>query len=415
MHQQRFIKNRQYYKFCLYGFLKNLRFFEPFLVLFFLEKGLSFVEIGILYAVREIATNILEIPTGFLSDALGRRRTMMASFLFYILSFILFYVCQTFWFFVFAMTLFAVGEAFRTGTHKAMIFDYLKNNGWADQKVYYYGHTRSWSQFGSAISSLIAAGIVFYSSSFKYVFLFATLPYLLDLILIASYPKNLDGPINKLEKKGLFLRFQKLLKTFWITFNNREVLIIANNISLHTGYFKAIKDYLQPILQTYALSLPFLLFFADDKRSALVIGIIYFFIFLLTSFASRHAGKIAAYFNNLRTPLNVTLATGLLAGAISGMAYFLGCTGISIVIFILIYLIENLRKPIGTGHFASKVEEHILVIAFSAQSQLSTLWGALIAISMGIFVDWLGIGQGLFILSLLLLIISILFKLKKDN
>lgn len=413
MNQKRFIKNRQYYKFCLYGFLKNLRFFEPFLVLFFLEKSLSFVEIGVLYAVREIATNILEIPTGFLSDALGRRRTLMASFLFYIFSFILFYACHTFWLFIFAMILFAVGEAFRTGTHKAMIFNYLKNNGWSDQKVIYYGHTRSWSQFGSAISSLLAAGIVFYSGSYKYVFLIATLPYLLDLILIASYPKNLDGPINKLEKKGLYLRFQKLLKTFWITFKNREVLIIANNISLHTGYFKAIKDYLQPILQTYALSLPFILFFENEKKSALAIGIIYFFIFLFTSFASRHAGKIAAYFTDLQNPLNLTLALGLLAGIISGVAYFLGWSGLSIIFFVLIYFIENLRKPIGTGHFASNVEEQILVIAFSAQSQLSTLWGAVIAVSMGMFVDWLGIGQGLFVISFLLLLIGILFKLKK--
>ena len=39
-----FRKDLQYYKFCLYGFLKNLRFFEAFLILFFLEGGLSFFE-----------------------------------------------------------------------------------------------------------------------------------------------------------------------------------------------------------------------------------------------------------------------------------------------------------------------------------------------------------------------------------
>ena len=36
------------FRFSMYGFLKNLRFFEPFLVLFFRDAGLSFFQIGVL-------------------------------------------------------------------------------------------------------------------------------------------------------------------------------------------------------------------------------------------------------------------------------------------------------------------------------------------------------------------------------
>ncbi len=36
MTEKTFNKDLQFYKFCAYGFLKNLRFFEPFLMLFFL-------------------------------------------------------------------------------------------------------------------------------------------------------------------------------------------------------------------------------------------------------------------------------------------------------------------------------------------------------------------------------------------
>ena len=412
MKKQQFLKNTQYYKFCLYGFLKNLRFFEPFLVLFFLEKGMSFVQIGTLYAIREIATNFLEIPTGFLSDALGRRRTMMASFIFYIFSFIVFYAFNLFWHFALAMILFAVGEAFRTGTHKAMIFAYLKKNDWADQKVYYYGHTRSWSQIGSAISSLLAAGIVIYFGDYNFVFLAATLPYVLDFILIASYPKYLDGPTNKLEKNNLPLHFRRILKTFWATVKNPDTIKIANSLSLHTGYFKAIKDYLQPILQTFALSLPIFLLYEDKKRSALVIGVVYFIIYLLTSTASRNAGKIAAYFKNLQNPLNLTIAIGLIAGTMSGIFYYFSLPALAIAAFIFIYINENLRKPIGVGHFADNVEDHVLAVALSAQSQMGTLWSAITAIGIGTLADWLGIGMGLVVTSLALLLISILFKLK---
>ncbi len=72
-----FKKDLQYAKFSAYGFLKNLKLFEPFLILFLLDKGLSFTLIGTLYAYRELMSSLLEVPTGVIADAVGRRRTMV--------------------------------------------------------------------------------------------------------------------------------------------------------------------------------------------------------------------------------------------------------------------------------------------------------------------------------------------------
>jgi len=75
------------FRFSLYGFLKNQRYYDPFLILAFREKGLSFFQIGILYGFREICTNLFEIPSGALADLYGRRRAMIFSFCAYIVSF----------------------------------------------------------------------------------------------------------------------------------------------------------------------------------------------------------------------------------------------------------------------------------------------------------------------------------------
>ena len=80
------------YRFSVYGFLKNLRLFEPFIILLFREDGLSFLQIGLLYSIRDIATNFLEIPSGIYADAFGRRKSMLFSFSAYIVSFIVFYL-----------------------------------------------------------------------------------------------------------------------------------------------------------------------------------------------------------------------------------------------------------------------------------------------------------------------------------
>ena len=125
-------------RFSLYGFLKNQQYYEPFFLLALLAKGLSFFEYGLLIAFREIAINLLEIPSGALADVYGRRRCMILSFCSYIISFLIFGFGVALWQLCFAMFFFAVGEAFRTGTHKAMIFTWLRLQGRTDERTKIY-------------------------------------------------------------------------------------------------------------------------------------------------------------------------------------------------------------------------------------------------------------------------------------
>lgn len=408
-------KDIQYYKFCLYGFLKNLRFFEPFLYLFFLEKGLNFLEIGTLITVREITRNILEIPTGILADVMGRRRTMIFAFIFYILSFFIFYISTVYWLFIVAMLFFSFGDAFRTGTHKAMIFEYLKIKGWDNQKVFYYGNTRSWSQMGSAISSLIAAFIVFYSGSYKFIFLFSTIPYVFDLALMITYPKELDGKIQIFEGRKVKDNFRKVIKEVIHSFRDVRLFKAISNISVYSGFYRAVKDYLQPVLNTFVLALPVYFVLTKEQTSAMVIGGVYFIIYFLTSYASRKSGKISEKFKGLTRPLNLSLLIGLLFGVLSGIFYKQDISVmavLSIIIFIGIYIIENIRKPMGIAYVTELLNENILATALSTESQVKSVYAALLAPLIGLLADVFGIGIALLLVSAFLLVLIPLFWLK---
>ncbi|MFH2115343.1 MAG: MFS transporter, partial [Spirochaetota bacterium] len=391
---ERFERDLQYYKFCAYGFLKDLRFFEPFLLLLFLDKGLSYLQVGSLYALREVMINIVEIPSGIMADAMGRRRTMIMSFMAYIVSFGLFYFSDSYLTLLGAMAVFAFGDAFRTGTHKAMIFDYLKLKGWADQKTHYYGHTRSWSQRGAALSALIAAGLVFVNGSYAPVFLFTIIPYVLDLLLMISYPAVLDGPRHA-QRGALKDEFIHVMKSFISSFRNPAALRAIANQSLYTGYYKASKDYLQPMLKAFALGLPLFLDYADKERSALVIGVVYFFLYLATSYAAQSSGRFADHFSSLARPLNGTLFTGIGLGFLSGVAYALGLPALSILLYIGIYLLENLRKPMGIAYVSERMNQDALATALSAESQAETVFAAVIALALGFASDLWGPGLGI--------------------
>lgn len=412
---RKFEKDLHYAKFCAYGFLKNLRFFEPFLYLFFLEKGLSYLQIGTLITVREIVRNIFEIPSGIISDAFGRRRTMIASFTMYLLSFVVFYFSGTYGFLILAMIFFAVGDSFRTGTHKAMIFTWLEIRGWTDQKVDYYGHTRSWSQRGSALSSLLAAVIVFWSGQYRTAFLISGIPYLLDLLLMISYPAALEGPVRQTPEIRLKEEISRVFRQIFHSFRNLGNIRLLMNTSLYSGVFRAVKDYLQPVLAALAGMLAGKLagFSAAEKTSVLV-GVVYFFLYLGTARASKWSGKFSEYFNPLSVALNFTLLTGMIvlffAGGLSFLPY--PWKWLVLIPFLILFLLENVRRPVAVACISEALPGDILATTLSVESQTRSLVTALVAPALGFLIDKTGIGTGLLVLAIFLFLIYPLVYLK---
>ncbi len=408
-------KNLQYYKFSFYGFLKNLRFYESFFILFLLEKGVDYLKIGILYSIREITIMVMEIPSGLIADALGRKKTLISSFILYMISFTIFYFSQHYFLMIVAMLFFALADAMRSGVHKAMIFQYLKLKNQSNQKAEYYGHTRSWSQTGSAISSLIAGGIVFYSGSYKIIFAASVIPYLLDLILIWSYPAVLDGEPQTLEVNSIALRLRAVIKALIESFRSLVFIRSLTSLSLHTGYYKAVKDYIQPVIMAFALSIPIFTQMKDKQKTALTVGIIYFFIYLLTAWTSRHAGQFQKRFHNYARPMNLSIITGISVGIISGLLFFEHWYWAAILGFLIIMMTENLRKPVGVAYIAEQSNDEAMTSILSVQSQAQSLFSALIALLIGFTAQIAGPGIGISLSSLLILLLAPLYLLNNER
>ncbi len=381
-------RDSQFYRFAAYGFLKNLRFFDPFLILFFREMGLSFLQIGTLISVREVATNFLELPTGIIADLYGRRLSMVLSMVSYLSSFMIFYFFPGFYVYMIAMIAFAFGEAFRTGTHKAMILEYLRINEMTDMKVHYYGATRAASQFGSAINALIAAFLVFYSGSYKIVFLASALPYAANLVNLMLYPKELDGELRSGERR-------ETIKAFLGIFRNGDALKGVLNSSLYDAFFKVVKEYLQPILKALALGLPIMITFGEEQRTSVIVGIVYFVIYIATSYASKNAGRLSGKFGNEARALNYTYIFGAVLIIFSGLLQIFALQVLAVVIFFFLFILENFRRPINISYISDKIDHRTMASGLSVESQLKTLLMAIFAPLIGFMADKLGVGSAI--------------------
>ncbi|MBN1482122.1 MFS transporter [candidate division KSB1 bacterium] len=372
------------FRFSLYGFLKNQRYFEPFIILAFRQKGLDFAAIGILIGFREICINLLEIPTGAIADALGRRHSMIASFLAYIISFFVFGISAQLWMLFPAMFFFSVGEAFRTGTHKAMIFAWLEFNNRQDKKTEVYGFTRSWSKIGSAVSVIIAAVLMFFSNDYSKIFLFSIVPAVLNILNFLSYPDYVDGETKGRSMADIGTILWNTLKTAVTHKAMRRLLIESAN---YEGLFKTSKEYVQPIIKTVALAMPLLLGLQEDKRTAIMIGLVYVILYLLSSYASRHANAVVTFFRSEAQASSFLWFFNLCIYGFMAVGVLLRFNVLLILTFILYNVAQNIWRPILVGRVANLAKSERTATVLSVESQTSSLFVAVCAPLLGWAVD----------------------------
>jgi hypothetical protein len=142
----------------------------------------------------------------------------------------------------------------------------------------------------------------------------------------------------------------------------------------------------------------------------MVVGLLYFFIYLATSNASKMAAKFQD--KNKLNASSKTLLMGFLLGLLVGLFYLFDLWVMSLLAFVSIYLIENLRKPILTGMIADNVPNELLTSIISAQNLIRTLMSAMLALVFGVCADHFGIPIALITVSMILLAISLVINLK---
>ena len=373
-------------RFSLYGFLKNQRYFEPFIILFFLQRGLSFTQIGLLIGFRELCINLMEVPSGAFADLFGRRRCMVLSFAAYIASFALFGLSRSYAQFFAAMFFFAIGEAFRTGTHKAMIFTWLRLEGRLDEKTKVYGYTRSWSKIGSAVSTVVAVAIVWYAQDYTWVFFLAIIPYVVGLINFAGYPRELEGrPASRIRLRDVGTHLGKCIGDAARVRGLRRLVVES---MCFEGVYKAVEDYLQPVVKNMALLLPALAWVGEMRRSALLIGVVYLALYLGSAWASRGAHHLVERAGGETQGSRVLWKIAFATYAVLVPLLYFGMYRAAVVAFVLLAMVQNLWQPALISRFDAYAGEAEGATVLSIESQARAIATMIIAPVFGVAVDY---------------------------
>ena len=143
-----------------------------------------------------------------------------------------------------------------------------------------------------------------------------------------------------------------------------------------------------------------------------MVGIVYFFIYLLTSYASRNAHRVVKRVASLPKSINLTFLMGASLLLASGGFIQFKLQILSVVLFLGLYVVMNLRRPMMVAYISDKISHDVMATGLSVESQIRTLGAAVLAPFVGYLADAMGVGYALMVTGVIMLIISVMLRVR---
>lgn len=131
----------------------------PIVVLFYQENGLSMSQIFVLKSIYSIAMVATELPSGYLADVWGCRRTLLLGAILGTIGIIIYSFSSGFVSFIFAEIILGIGFSFVSGADSAMLYDSLKAENREDEYIKHEGRITSAGNFAEALAG-VAGGLL---------------------------------------------------------------------------------------------------------------------------------------------------------------------------------------------------------------------------------------------------------------
>ena len=135
----------------------------PIIVLFYEDNGLGLKEIFLLKSVYSIVLVALDIPTGYLADAWGRRNCLLTGCLVAFGGYICYSFSYTFGAFFIAEILLGIGQSLVSGADSALLYDTTLAHRRENEYLKYEGKVTMIGNFSEALAG-IAGGLLATSS-----------------------------------------------------------------------------------------------------------------------------------------------------------------------------------------------------------------------------------------------------------
>lgn len=376
-------------------FSKWFMLFMPIIVVFFQDNGLNMQQIFTLKAISAVTIVVMEIPSGYMADRLGRRMTLVLGALLNFAGFLAYSMAHGFGMFIVAELFIGLSMSFISGADSAMLYDSLQSlrrkNDYARQE----GRITAIGNFAEAGAGILGGFLAGISLRLPFIAQAGIAFIGIPVALLLTEPQ-IQAQLEKTTMRKIFntIRYSlvknKLLRAYIL------YSAFAGMTTLTLAWF------IQPYFTSIELPLEWF-------------GILWTALNLSVALTAFWAYKAERLLSPVKMLALITIVIGggfMLLGIIGGIA--------GIAILFGIYLIRGIATPVLKDYINRHTASDVRATVLSVRSFIIRIGFAIISPLLGWYTDHydlhtaLIIAGAIFTLSMLATLIGFYKVLKKE-
>ena len=344
----------------------------PVVVLFYQDNGMGMHDIFILKAIYSVAIVVMEIPSGWMADIWGRKKTLILGAILGSAGFLAYSFSYGFWAFAVAEIILGIGHSFVSGADSAMLFDSLKADNKTKEYTKQEGRITSIGNFAEAFAGILGGFLAAISLRTPFYFQFAVAAMAIPAALTLIEPKiHSTEHVHSIKKL-----VQNIRKTFAVNQNLRISILLSAVTGTATLTFAWL---VQPFFK--AIDLPVEMF-----------GIFWTALNLTVGVSSIFAHRVEIFLGKRYTLLIIImlLATG----------YFLAGIAITfwgVAFLFLFYLIRGIATPVLKNYINQYTESEVRATMLSVRNFIIRISFAVIGPLLGWITDNISLNYAFFL------------------
>ncbi len=217
------------WKIYFYKFLGEFYLVVPILIPYYEANRLNSTQIFTVQAAYALSVLLLEIPSGYLADVIGRKKTLILGAFFLPIGIGVYAFTHTFFSFILAEFILAIANSMRSGSDSAFIYDTLIQLKQESEYKKFEGKSFYYTRIGTALSSILGGLAALLSLHLPFYINIATSAMMLPIALSLIEPQR-----EKLKMKN---PLKDILRICWFSFTHRQLrqLILFASLIMSTS------------------------------------------------------------------------------------------------------------------------------------------------------------------------------------
>ena len=202
-----------------FNFFTDFSFYAPIAIIYFAQVSGSYALGMSVFSIVMFSGAVLEVPTGILSDFIGRKKTIILGALSAVLFVTFYAIGCSFWMLAVGAFFEGLSRSFYSGNNNALLHDTLAETNSTHEYEEYLGRVSSMLQIAAAIAAI--TGGILASWSFALVMWLSVIPQIICLVLSFMI---IEPKVHVYESGNVYLHLREAISNF---IHNKKLRLLS--------------------------------------------------------------------------------------------------------------------------------------------------------------------------------------------